>query len=164
MLNEHTAELIRDIIRNKITKGPPAAIININSVCNLRCEFCWIHSPLKKDRIKPYHVSFTSIKKILDELKSMGTNQISLSADGEPWLNPEIVDIINYIKNNNFFLRITTNLTFNNKAIQSAFARSDMLDINFSAPNENIYNKIQNPNKKILYNNLINNLTVYSKL
>lgn len=164
MLNKYAAEPIPDIIQNKTSKGPSAAILNVNSLCNLNCEFCWIHTPLKKDKIKPENISFASIKKIIDELKSLGTTQISLSADGEPWLNPEITAIVNYIKDNDFFLRITTNLTFNNKEILIAFARADMLDVNFSAPNEALYAKIHNPRKKVFYGQLIDNLTVYSKL
>ena len=164
MSDKYIKRLLPDIINNKISVGPSAAIININSVCNLNCEFCWIHSPLKKGRPEPSNVSFVSVKKILDELRNMGVNQISLSADGEPWLNPEITEIINYIKDNGFFLRITTNLTFDDKTIQIAFARADVLDVNLSAPNQRIYTKIHNPCSKNAYRNTINNLKVYANL
>ncbi|MCF7873768.1 MAG: radical SAM protein [Candidatus Omnitrophica bacterium] len=156
--------LIFDILQDKVTQGPQIANLYINSNCNLGCEYCWFHSFWNKNKPKKQIIPLSLIKKNILALKKLGTKYIVLSSHGEPWLHPEITKIINFIKKNGLFLRITTNLTFSDKQLKLAFGKANFLAVNFSAPTQKLYSKIHNPTKTKTYNNLISNLKLYSML
>jgi len=165
MQNNITHNILADILQNKVSKGPQIANIYINSSCNLKCEYCWFHSFLNTKKTNPAKtIPYSIIKRMVEELKSIGVKYIVLSSHGEPWLHPDICEIINFIVNKGVYLRITTNLTFENSTTRLAFAKANFLAITFSAPSENLYSKIHMPQTKKCYKNLIKNLEIYSDL
>jgi len=164
MIDHSTYITASDIIKNKTSDTPSAAVININSICNLRCEFCWIHSPLNKKRSVKQTIPLASIKKNIDQLNNLGVKFISLSGDGEPWMHPYICEIIGYIQNRKINFRITTNFTFKKEKIRLAFAKANLIDINFSAPTPRLYQKIHSPQNNNSYINVLKNLKIYTEL
>lgn len=164
MLSNQKSRLIFDILQNKATGGPGIANIYINSDCPLKCEYCWFHSSYNKRQIKSIVIPFSSIKKNLLELKALGTKYLVLSSHGEPWLHPEICDIINFIRKNGFYLRITTNLTFNDPGLKTVFAKVNFLAVTLSAPDNELYLKIHSPGNSKSFQHVISNLKLYSAL
>lgn len=66
--------------------------IEILQRCPNRCIYCSSHSNPQATHI----VSFEIIKNIIDDAKSLGCKTVCLSG-GEPFLHPQILDIISYI-------------------------------------------------------------------
>lgn len=66
--------------------------IEILQRCPNRCIYCSSHSNPQATHI----ISFEIIKNIIDDAKSLGCKTVCLSG-GEPFLHPQILDIISYI-------------------------------------------------------------------
>lgn len=66
--------------------------IEILQRCPNRCIYCSSHSNPQATHIIPFEI----IKNIIDDAKSLGCNTVCLSG-GEPFLHPQILDIISYI-------------------------------------------------------------------
>lgn len=66
--------------------------IEILQRCPNRCIYCSSHSNPQATHIIPLEI----IKRVIDDAKSLGCNTVCLSG-GEPFLHPQILDIISYI-------------------------------------------------------------------
>lgn len=66
--------------------------IEILQRCPNRCIYCSSHSNPQATHIIPYEI----IKNVIDDAKSLGCKTVCLSG-GEPFLHPQILDIISYI-------------------------------------------------------------------
>lgn len=79
--------------------------IDICSVCNLKCNFCF-HSDdeaIRKSGLKMGVMSYDVFTKIIDDLKEMCTKEkkikkLRLFKSGEPLLNPKVCEMIAYAK------------------------------------------------------------------
>lgn len=66
--------------------------IEILQRCPNRCIYCSSHSNPQATHIIPFEI----IKNIIDDAKSLGCKTVCLSG-GEPFLHPQILDVISYI-------------------------------------------------------------------
>jgi len=90
-------------ICKKLVPTPKYVTIDLTNSCNLNCIGCWTHSPLLKDKEaskewKSQIIPFNTLKKIIDDLHELGTKRVRLTGGGEPFLYPEIMEIIRLIK------------------------------------------------------------------
>jgi len=95
-------------------KGPNTVQIDPTDYCNNNCIACWCNSPLlSKDRFdKPKYMLPTDlVKNLITELSKMGTKEIFFSGGGEPFLHPDILEIIEHAKKLNFTCSINSNFT-----------------------------------------------------
>lgn len=161
MMPKQDYQLLSAILRDTAQHGPRVANLYIESLCNIKCEYCWFHSPLNKKLIRRISIPLSAIKKNIDQLHRLGIQYIVISSHGEPALHPNIAAIINYIKRKNIKLRITTNLTFNREDIRVAFAQVDFLAVTLSAHNKTLYTKIHSPASSQYYATVIKNLKLY---
>jgi len=155
---------IISIHKDKLLVGPKSIYIDINTECNLNCNFCWIHSPLNKKPLykKPLLLSFEDIKKIIDKAYEWRCEELIISGDGEPTLHPEFKEIVRYITKKNFRVFLTTNATFN-KELLNSILNIDYLYITFSAPQKDLYFKIQSPKNPYMYEKVLRNIKILSK-
>ncbi|HQP91463.1 MAG TPA: radical SAM protein, partial [Candidatus Omnitrophota bacterium] len=101
-------------------RGPEFVQIDLTDYCNNQCLACWCNSPLLKDEKfsekNPRKVlSLKLAKTLIDELAAMGTNEISFSGGGEPFMHPDIMEIIAYTKKKRLSCLINTNFTLVDK-------------------------------------------------
>ncbi len=87
----------------KTAKNEPRAWVNLNALktlwfntgtlCNLACENCYIESTPKNDRL--VYLTRAEVKTYLDEIKQENypTEEIGITG-GEPFMNPDIIGII----------------------------------------------------------------------
>lgn len=76
--------------------------LEITNNCNLSCDFC-----IKNDRKKEF-LSFEEFKKIICKLKKY-TDHLYFHVLGEPFLHPNINEFVDYSKENDMKVNITTN-------------------------------------------------------
>ena len=106
-------KLFRGLLTGAIAyTGPFYVTIDITCRCNLHCVCCQFHSsllniPSDGDKDIPYDL----FKKLCNELKAMGTSQIILCGDGEPFLHPHLCDLISVAKVAGFHVMLFTNGT-----------------------------------------------------
>ncbi|MBN1150373.1 radical SAM protein [candidate division WOR-3 bacterium] len=76
--------------------------------CNLKCRHCWIDPDFVD--VPQKYLTWTEIKRIYQEAKIIGLSSVKLTG-GEPFLHPEILQIITGIKELGLGLTIETNGT-----------------------------------------------------
>lgn len=104
------------LLRGDIAFGGPFYVtVDITRRCNLQCIGCRFHSPIsKKSPFKDdpvMDIPFDLFKKLCDDLKTMGTNSILLTGEGEPLLHPRIFDMISIAKEVGLYVILFTNGT-----------------------------------------------------
>lgn len=150
--------LIRNIIKDQPGPGPVTATYAITSYCNLRCEFCWCHSSLNKERPKLLHVPAQRVIADIKDLANMGTKEIVLSAKGEATCHPEFAEIVNAAKDEGLSVKLLTNFSNWSPNIISAGARADNIIINLGAVDAKSYQDIHSPDSSKTYYRLIKNI------
>ena len=109
-------------------KGPFHVQIDLTNDCNNQCIACWCNSPLLKERRlsgdeKKRRLPFEMVKELLDDLRQLGTKEIYYSGGGEPFMHPQIMEILEYTKKKGFVCYVNTNFTLVDKKIINELIR-----------------------------------------
>lgn len=94
-------------------KGPSFIQIDPTNNCNNDCIGCWCNSPLLLDKKqdKNQTIPYCRLKELIDEVYLIGAKEIYLAGGGEPFMHPEIMKLIKYIKQKKLICDINTNFT-----------------------------------------------------
>lgn len=106
--------------------------------CNLRCRMCQVpdYTP---DQWK--NMSLEQFKLIFDQIQP--TN-VALSGSGEPFLNPELLDIVRYAKAGHASVLTTTNFTLCTKKLEEIVRSGlDLIKISLDATTPETYQKVR---------------------
>ena len=81
---------------------------NTGTLCNLACKNCYIESTPKNDRL--VYLSHVEVVSYLDEIQALklNTNEIGITG-GEPFMNPDIIPIMESVLERGFELLLLTN-------------------------------------------------------
>ena len=81
---------------------------NTGTICNLECANCYIESSPRNDRLA--YLSATAVAVFLDEIENegLGTREIGFTG-GEPFMNPEIVVMLEAALQRGFEVLVLTN-------------------------------------------------------
>ncbi|MEM3585229.1 MAG: radical SAM protein [Nitrososphaeria archaeon] len=139
----------------KTFTGPTLVQIDITNKCNNNCIACWTGSPYLEDskdlrEWKKQELSFDIIKKVMRELHSLGTRKLYFAGGGEPFLHPEIMQILKYAKKLGFECDINTNFTLLNKEMidELVSINFDQINVSLWAASPEMYVKMH-PNKNV---------------
>lgn len=111
---------------------PYSLAIDPCNLCNFKCKFCAMQSSEEDRSYKKQFMDFNLYKKIIDDLSRMSAKLkvLRLSGQGEPLLNPNIVEMISYAKEKEVadFIEIVTNGSqfnpeFNSRLVESGIDR-----------------------------------------
>jgi len=97
--------------------GPEIVQFDVTNRCNNNCLCCWNNSPLlgepneEKKKEREYELPLDLIKKTINELREIGTKTLFLAGGGEPFIHPQIIEILECAKNNGMRVCINTNFT-----------------------------------------------------
>ena len=131
------------MIDEKIFSNPPKSFdIDICGICNLRCSFCPEGQKLNEQPLK--FMSYPDLVDIFNALPKQLTN-IGLTNWSEPFLNRDIVRIIQFAKKNRPEVKIWASSNGNafqgDLATQTVLAGLDYLEITISGLTDEIYQK-----------------------
>ena len=81
---------------------------NTGTLCNIECKNCYIESSPKNDRLN--YLTIDEVKSFIDEAidKNLGTDEIGFTG-GEPFMNKDILKMIDYSLSKNFKVLVLTN-------------------------------------------------------
>lgn len=96
--------------------GPQHVQIDVTNDCNNRCMACWCNSPLFKNprfsaKEKSETLPLGMVKALLDDLAKMGVPEVAYSGSGEPFMHPEMMEILEYTKKKGIRCLVNTNFT-----------------------------------------------------
>lgn len=101
-------------------KGPFHVQVDLTNKCNNSCIACWCNSPLfKKSRLteeeKSQFLPRGMVYDLLDEITFMGATEVYFSGSGEPFMHPDIMEILAYAKSKGLICHVNTNFTLMDK-------------------------------------------------
>jgi MoaA/NifB/PqqE/SkfB family radical SAM enzyme len=151
---KNNLNLLNDIIKNEFV-GPKTLEIDITNRCNHKCIFCWFHSPiLKKQRPKNWEkqkMELDLFKEIVKETKKKDADEVIISAQGEPFLNPDIMKMIEYVKSKGLYLKVYTNGSLLKQNIKKVSKLVDYLSVDVSAATPKMYAKIHSASPRVFH-------------
>ncbi|MBL4845471.1 MAG: radical SAM protein [Planctomycetes bacterium] len=95
--------------------GPSSIHIDVTNSCNTNCVTCWDHSPhLDEPRSaawKRQRVDLARVEELLDDAGSLGAlRAVVISGMGDPFVHPEIYELLEAVKSRGLHLTVITNL------------------------------------------------------
>ncbi|MHC1590890.1 MAG: radical SAM protein [Candidatus Helarchaeales archaeon] len=135
--------------------GPKSIQFEITNNCNVRCIMCDRWKWNLKEINRP-ELSTSEIIKLMDELKALETQHVLISG-GEPFLRPDIWEVIEHVVKSRMALTIITNGTSINKEKMDVFKKGKIsLTFSIDGCDEASYSKIRGV--KGAFERIINNL------
>ncbi|KPA11124.1 radical SAM protein [Candidatus Magnetomorum sp. HK-1] len=163
--------LLRGMFTNEYAYiGPFHVTIDTSKQCNLKCLGC---------RYQDRQIDFTSlggqnvinisidmIKQLFNDLKPMGTNAIILTGEGEPFLHPQLFDIISEVKKNRYHLTLRTNGTLlsESKAHKLIDNKVDILKVSLWATKPDEYQQLYPGVSSELFQKTLDGLKMVSRI
>ncbi len=94
--------------------------------CNYRCKVCSLWSGLYKNTLP--NLSLKEIKSLIDSSAQLGIPTLIISG-GEPFLHPDIIEIVEYASSKIKIVRVNTNASLISVEIAKALVFSDLKEI-----------------------------------
>lgn len=106
--------------------------VYLTSGCNLACRHCWLTPSFHPDGGTGGHLPVELFERALDEAIPLGLQSVKLTG-GEPFLHPEILRLVDLLKDRKLGLTIETNGTLvTDEAARALRDRSTLSDISVS--------------------------------
>ncbi len=143
--NAKARNLLRRVIASFSQKGfhrplilPSTIKLEITNRCNLKCKHCLASAGLSKKEL-----SLQEIKNILLQAKALGVSAIAL-VGGEPFLRPDLGEIIDFMYKLRFAFSISTNgMLIDEKKIE-VIKRKNLVKVSVSLDgNEAVHNSLR---------------------
>jgi len=149
------------ILARKAFCGPYVASLNTYDKCNTGCVFCPVYKHTKEASIDNDGImKFQTFKRIIHDLKEMGTNVVMFSGSGEPFLHPDAWRMIRHVQKEGLTCYISTNGTLLGKAEMRMLVRLGVLHLSVSmhAGTEETYVSVHKERNKKMFRLVKRNL------
>ncbi len=161
--------ILMGILTRRVFAGPLEVSIDITNRCNLGCMTCWFYSPLRKDKVDEswanQQMDFDFFKRIIDEMKSLDVKKIMIGGDGEPFLHPHAIEMLEYAKKAKFIVDTATcGVYFNEENLRRLFDLGiDGLNISILAATPQTYLSMHPTQKEELFERVKQSIEQLSK-
>ncbi len=142
-------------------KRPLAIAIESTNMCNADCIMCGRNNLSRNEMI----MSFKLFKKIIMEAKTKRIKLFQLSFYGEPLLDEDLIDKINYIKTNieDSWTKIVTNASLMTKEKSVALLNAGISEIRISVEGNN-RKEYENIRRGLNFDEVLSNIENLKKL
>ncbi|NCN51924.1 radical SAM protein [archaeon] len=125
--------------------------IEITGKCNLKCKYCYNSRFNQLDEVKN-QLTLEEIKKIIKEAFEIGIKEVYLIG-GEPFMHPNIFEIMDYIHSFNGKISISSNGTLLNERIIEKMKKYDIKTFAISLDGKKSHDEVRiNSNHKQIIN------------
>ena len=134
--------------------------------CNFDCLYCELAPMATVD----FQSEVLEVKTIISELKThlnLNIDVITLTANGEPTLYPnlsELIDEIDKIKNKTQTLILTNSATLIEKKVFNALLKLDQVKLSLDAVSDDVFKKIDRPHANINIEDVVKRVKEFSKI
>ena len=129
----------KSTLEDKLPLDTPYSVhIDICSICNFKCNFCFQSDPqaMKKKGYKYGSMSLELFKKITDDLTKFNhrMRKVKIGLHGEPTLHPKLPEMIRYMKSKNVtdIIELFTNGSLLNPKLNKELINAGLDRVNFS--------------------------------
>ncbi len=148
--------------------GPMKVAICPTNRCNNNCIACWLKSPFIKDceeQFQDKEIPFAILEDFVNRVYRLGAKYIIITGGGEPFLYPQINELIAKIKSYNMTCDINTNLiSLTDKEILTLVKNKvDLIIASIWAGTAESY-ELLHPGKKVFFYRIRDNLKMLSRL
>jgi len=114
--SEWLIQLLRGVIDGeRAYAGPFYAELSTTTLCNQGCLGCQYHSSVNRGRLYSAegtdHIPVDQVKDLCRGLQRLGTREIIITGEGEPFLHPQLFEIISIFKAAGLYVHLFTNGT-----------------------------------------------------
>ncbi len=133
--------------------------------CNFDCLYCELAPALTMDK----QVNTITVDKIITELKTHLNSKIdviTLTANGEPTLYPqmsELIDAIDKVKGKTETLILTNSATLVDPNVYKALLKLDQVKLSLDAISPDVFRKIDRPHESIKVEDIVDRVIAFSK-
>ena len=132
-----------------LTEFPDHVDLEISTACDLHCPMCYTRTNEFKELVKKQLMDFELFRKLVDECVKYRAYSIRISLRGEPFLHPNVIEMISYAKNAG--IKEISSLTNNYRLTPEMFEEAmraglDWLTISFDGLGET-YERVRQPAK-----------------
>ena len=158
------------VMGSKAFTGPFYVTIDVTRRCNLNCACCRWHSPHAR-LSSPGNQSVSDIspgmfRALCEELQAMGTRSVTLTGEGEPFLHPDLCEMISTAKKMGFTVKLTTNGTLltKNKLMSLIDSKLDTLEVSMWENSKEGYECNYPETSPVTFDKVVANLTLLRTL
>lgn len=150
--------------KKKIGEYPPCLQIEPTSICNFRCVMCYQTDKSFSNKSNGFmsNMSLDLYKKLIDEVEGK-VEAITLASRGEPTLNKDFKNMLEYSNGKFLALKINTNASMLNEKLIHSILSTDIQSIVFSADaaDKETYEKIRVNGK---FEKIMENLELFAEI
>jgi MoaA/NifB/PqqE/SkfB family radical SAM enzyme len=147
-----------------IGEYPPCLQIEPTSICNFRCVMCYQTDKSFSNKSNGFmsNMSLDLYKKLIDEVEGK-VEAITLASRGEPTLNKDFKNMLEYSNGKFLALKINTNASMLNEKLIHSILSTDIQSIVFSADaaDKETYEKIRVNGK---FEKIMENLELFAEI
>lgn len=132
--------------------------------CSFDCIYCQLgRTKTKTMQRKPY-VDIGSMKSELETAPKKNIDAITFSGTGEPTLNSELGDMIDFARNFGIRVAVLTNSSLlSDTGVRRALSHADVVAAKLDAPDEEFFQKINNPVEGLHFQAIIEGIKAFRK-
>ncbi len=110
-------DIMGTLTKSQSFVGPKTIQVDLTNDCNTDCVACWCRSPLLFENHMPAKVEDEVLpldltKQLLDDAAKLGVEEIYYAGGGEPFMHPDILEILEYTKQKGMVAFANTNFIF----------------------------------------------------
>ncbi|MBI5899449.1 MAG: radical SAM protein [Rhodocyclales bacterium] len=128
------------LLASKLKRRPRRVMIDLVSVCNLRCPMCSVPPDIAIGATQKKHLDLVEFKRIADELEGHVTD-LSLVYSGEPLLHPSFKEIVEYAKTRFYLSTISNGTVIKGGRLEALVDGIDYLQFSFDGLSKESYEK-----------------------
>ena len=146
-----------------LTEFPTHVDLEISSACDLKCPMCYTRTDDFKKQVKKQFMDYDLFKKLVNECVQFKAYSIRISLRGEPFIHPNVIDMIRYAKDAG--IKEVASLTNNYRLTPEMFEQAmkaglDWLTISFDGLRET-YEQVRQPAK---FEESLNKIKEYKRI
>jgi radical SAM protein with 4Fe4S-binding SPASM domain len=166
----YKSKVLAGIVSKRAFTGPYIVVIGGTYSCNYRCIFCEWFSPMSKKSKKETPGPDSSItmdvyRGLVRELSLLGTKMIIIG-EFEPFMDPQLIEKIEYAKQYNLGCFLITNGSLLNKenAEQLVNLKLDYLNVSINAGTPETYPRIHVTETEETFDRIVSMVSLIEKL
>ncbi|HEX7482846.1 MAG TPA: radical SAM protein [Candidatus Bathyarchaeia archaeon] len=165
----YKSRVLAGILSKRALIGPYFVTIGDRYQCNHSCIFCEWFSPLVKKKrpqvTSPDCLSFDVYRKLVNELKELGTKVILIGNIEEPFLDKQLMEKIKYTKELNLKCFLITNGSLINQenAEEIVNLKLDYLNVSINAGTPETYPRIHTTETEETFKRIVSMVSLIEK-